>query len=429
LINATSAFVAGLIGSLNFTPGSSATGSITATNPDTESFTFTRASTATFVGSNGLLQTAASGVSRIDYLGNTAGHILLEPASTNLVLDSEDATSGSWAKLNVDATAQDAVSPTGSTDAWTFTTQSKASAGAAGFRVRVSSFSAANFDIPIGEYVTASVFAKKNSYDSIVCKTENFSDLNGNSYFHLHNGTLGTLDSNHHSHKIEDYGNGWYRLSLTLLQPSGASDINGRVVWQYATSSESNSVPRTGTEIGYWYGSQVERISYSTSYIETTGTSVTRVAETATGAGDSTLFNDSEGVLYAEISALANDLTNRTIGVLGDSNNFIELAYRDSSNQVRGKIQSNGVVEANIQHTLSDITLNNKLAIKYKLNDVSLYVNGVEVGTDLSANMPSGLNELNLNRFDGGEKYYGKVKEVRVYKEALTDTQLQNLTS
>ena len=86
LINATSAFVAGLIGSLNFTPGSSATGSITATNPATESFTFTRASTGTFVGSNGLLQTAASGVSRIDYLGKTAGHILLEPASTNLVL-------------------------------------------------------------------------------------------------------------------------------------------------------------------------------------------------------------------------------------------------------------------------------------------------------------------------------------------------------
>ena len=44
-----------------------------------------------------------------------------------------------------------------------------------------------------------------------------------------------------------------------------------------------------------------------TSYIPTSGSSVTRSAETANGAGTSDDFNDSEGVLYAEIAALAND--------------------------------------------------------------------------------------------------------------------------
>ena len=35
----------------------------------------------------------------------------------------------------------------------------------------------------------------------------------------------------------------------------------------------------------------------------------TRSAETANGAGDADTFNDSEGVLMAEISALADDVT------------------------------------------------------------------------------------------------------------------------
>jgi hypothetical protein len=52
--------------------------------------TFTRASTATYVGSNGLIQTAASGVARFDHnptTGESLG-LLVEPARTNLLLNS-----------------------------------------------------------------------------------------------------------------------------------------------------------------------------------------------------------------------------------------------------------------------------------------------------------------------------------------------------
>jgi hypothetical protein len=52
------------------------------------------------------------------------------------------------------------------------------------------------------------------------------------------------------------------------------------------------------------WGAQLEVGSYPTSYIvSNSGSATTRVAETANNSGDASTFNDSEGVLMAEISA------------------------------------------------------------------------------------------------------------------------------
>ena len=58
-----------------------------------------------------------------------------------------------------------------------------------------------------------------------------------------------------------------------------------------------------------YLGSTTRTLSYPTSYIPTSGSTVTRAAETCNNSGNSEVFNDSEGVLFADISALANDGT------------------------------------------------------------------------------------------------------------------------
>jgi hypothetical protein len=60
-------------------------------------FSFTRSTTGTFIGSDGLVQTAAINAARIQY--SPAGQIqgyLAEAAATNLALNSEDFTTGNF---------------------------------------------------------------------------------------------------------------------------------------------------------------------------------------------------------------------------------------------------------------------------------------------------------------------------------------------
>ena len=78
---------------------------------------------------------------------------------------------------------------------------------------------------------------------------------------------------------------------------------------------------------------------------------------------------------------------------------------------------------------MHDITSFKKIAIKYKLNDFAIWLNGSEVFTDTSGAVPSGLNVLAFSSAgSGGTDFYGNAKMVAVFKEALTDLELEKLT-
>jgi hypothetical protein len=211
----------------------------------------------------------------------------------------------------------------------------------------------------------------------------------------------------------------WTRFEYTETMPSGTATV-GLEIPQPAV---------IGDEVLIW-GWQAEEGSYATSYIPTNGAVATRLADVCNSAGTSDTFNDSEGVLMAEISALDNDLTNRQTCINDNStSDRVMINLHETSNQIQGYITSGNNEQADMRYVVADTTLSNKVAVKYKLNDCALWVNGFEVATDTSATMPVGLQKYDFDNSGGGLPFYGNTKQIQYFDTALTDIELEELTS
>jgi len=182
----------------------------------------------------------------------------------------------------------------------------------------------------------------------------------------------------------------------------------------------------------YLYGFQLEQGSYPTSYIPTNGQSggVTRSAETANNSGDANTFNDSEGVLMAEISALADDGTYRQLGITNfPSHSYqVNISLETNSNKLAGVILSNNVYYV-LDYEVQDTKTKNKVALKYKVNDLAFYVNGFKVSAINTAPISTGLNVLKFSAGNNTVPFYGNTKQIQYFDSALNDSDLEKLTS
>jgi hypothetical protein len=78
----------------------------------------------------------------------------------------------------------------------------------------------------------------------------------------------------------------------------------------------------------------------------------------------------------------------------------------------------------------SDIKTSSKLAIKYNSTNVSLYVNGFEIGeVSTGYTIADGvLTELAFDNVTSGD-FYGNTSQIQYFNTALTDSELEKLTS
>jgi hypothetical protein len=399
-------------------------------------FDFTRASNATRVNKQGLIETVGSGKPRIDFLNNTSGHLLLEPSRTNLVTYSEDFTQ--WANTGSETTdtADAEISPDGSLNA-TKLQEANSSFGYHRLSKTITLSSATDYSL--------SFFAKKGTQKYVQLLLINTSNSEtASKVFDLENGTLGETithgSATLQDAKIEDFGNGWYRCTIIAQLPTTPNTFRINLA-NAATGNATNlgMVQYTGDGNGdiYIWGAQAEAGSYPTYYIPTEGSSVTRVAEVANGAGNSTVFNDSEGVLYAELKLLQDTpSTNMYFGISsGALANSIFFRFNTAGDIVayNAGLGSSNIIALKSASEI-DLTSIFKLAVKYGAtnSDFSVYVNGSKVSEygSFSATTVSGLDKCDFALYDGASSpFYGKVKDLRVYNTALTDTELQNLTS
>jgi hypothetical protein len=378
-------------------------------------FTTTRNSIATRVNKEGLIEVVGNDVPRIDYTDSADGVLLLENSSTNLVTYSEDLNNFSTSNQNITINPNQTTSPSGNL-ADKIEENNVDGSHAMRRLTGISTISSQNY--------TFSFFAKKDER-SIVGISNTIGGADKNAFIDIENGII--LSSAFNDSSIDNYGNGWYKISLTHTA-TNTSDYDVRIY----TSIEDANFSHQGV-VGYGFyiwGISVEQSSFSTSYIPTNGSAVTRVADTASGAGNSQVFNDSEGVLFAEISALANDGNFRRVGVSDNSiSDRVIVGFTNVSNQIQGFVSSNGSVVSNMNYTVSDAKNNNKVCLRYKQDYHSLWINGFEVLTTLNANTPIGLSDLSFDSGANAEQFYGKTKELGYYDEILTDLELETLTS
>lgn len=360
---------------------------------------FVRNTTATRVSESGVISPMGSNVPRLDYLNSSCPRFLFEPQRTNLVTYSEDFLTPFWTKADISISSDVTTAPDGN------------GTGALYSAEGVVNYLGGSATSSGNNTVTYSIFAKADSVSEF--RITEASYYESTSVFNLANGTVisgsGTITS---------YGDGWYRCTHT--QAYGAGETN--LIWQYDLNGA-----QSGT--AFIFGAQAEAGTWATSYIPTSGATVTRNAETCSKTGISSLIGQAQGTLFAEFSVPVNEAVTRAI-VLSGSTVSNRVVISVTGALVSAVVDVAGSSQVNATAAINPTAMN-KVALRYKANDFALYLNGTKVITDTTGSTFSGstLDRIAFAQPNGTSPFSGKVAKLLVSQTAFTDTQLAQLTT
>lgn len=385
--------------------------------------TFNRASTATYFGSDGLLKVAAVGVPRFDYDPVTMQilGLLVEETRSNLILHSEEFNNVVWGKTNASVTSDALLTPIGLAD----NIIESAMNGTHGISQSITVVS--------GSTYTFSFYAKANGRSLV---RAGFSNLNAYVVFDLAAGVVQLSDAGA-TGSIKSVGGGLYRCAVTQTATSTGS-YNCIARMQSSTSEWPGSGTYTGDGVSgiYIIGAQIELGSYTTSYIPTTSSLVTRASESTlmTGVSFSDWFNQSHGTIVVE-AVLSNLLSNRGMYGISDGTTQNEFfGYVSGSGNIFNEVRSGNVFQGdNLMSGVVSSGISFKTARAYAANDLMAATNGALSTADTTATMPVGVDRLTIgHRADtpnNGFKFNGHIRRLQYYNTRLTNSELQRLTS
>lgn len=365
-----------------------------------------------------------SNLPRLDYSGGaTCPSLLLEPQRTNLVTFSEQLDNAVWTKLNCSVSANATTSPEGVANADKLTEDTST-----GYHM-ITNY---NLFVVDGSMRTWSVYVKKaTARYCVISHGTVFSSSVNSLIFDMEAGVYtneGTTDYFDIVHEPVNMGNGWYRIGFSSDLNSINYDNFSIGISKGANWTGNTSYTGDGSLSFYAWGAQVELGSYATSYIPTLETTVTRVADACSKTGISSFIGQTEGVLFGEFyvpQIISAGSYVRTIINDGTSLNQIAFFYYpDGRIQATSSVGGSIVVSINIP-SFGLTSGTHKFAFGYKLNDYVLFIDGVNVGIDTSATVPS-MSVLNLYDTSGGSMYYN---QALLFKTRLPNATLASLTT
>jgi len=338
---------------------------------------FTRASSGTYVGSDGLIKTATTDEARFDHnptTGESLG-LLVEESKTNLLLDSGDLSTANW--VPADGAARPGVTvsaPDGTNSAIQLNV---VSTGTSRLYQSLSLASGVTYTFSVWMRTASGTLAMK----------------------------IGNVDVG--VYKSVTVTTDWKRYEVTQVASSATR------LPAIASDSAAGSV--------YIWGAQLEAGSFPTSYIPTTTAAVTRAADVAT---DTSTGADIR-TLYARFRSPASGT--RPIASLDDNTANERIELLTSGTDPKLLVTDGGGAVADLDAGTITANVTAKLAGRFATDNYAAAINGGTPQTHTAGTLPT-VDRLRIGSNQAGDYFNGTIARLTGWNTPLPNSTLQTIT-
>lgn len=364
-------------------------------------------------------------VPRIDYLTEIGKakelqkpSLLLEPQSTNLITFSEDFSQ--WDSIGSTQTSVENTNPINATAYKIESTVNTSS------RIFISGIMTSTNTYSSSYLVKAT--SNSPQYLGFACISNTIPDV----LYNFANDQFedNTISGNAAKCESISIANDWKLLKVPVH-----SSVNNTRLNIYQGSKSGNQLVGTIGQSYFIKLAQLEELNYCTSYIPTFGSTVTRNGEVCNNAGQLGVFPtiaEPDGTFYGEFKGLTDVYGQYSLISINDgsSDNLVGFGFNNVGNKlwIRCK-KRNAQIISDLSQTY-DVDKFQKVAIKFSTGSNSIYLNGNQtISNQDNRIFDNNINQFDLNFQSNQYYFYGRVREIKSFRRALTDTELTELTN
>ena len=340
-----------------------------------------------------------------------------ERENTNYYIWSSDFSNGAHSKNNVVFTSEEGIAPNGKLESWSMKPTTEAA---------VDKYSQQLVTSGSLDESTFSIYAKNDGSEPLnILLTRGTSPYTiwGDADFNLTSGTV--VENSNGIARIEDAGNGWYRVSV-----SGTPVDTGAQIIRVGTGSTATYL---GDGVQLW-GGQFETNRIPTSLITTDATPTFKNDDQLLiYESSSNIFTEHEGAFYFDLR----------FDDLGDALSMFTFNDTTTNNRVQVRSQANGssimiLVSKDSDlftyvHNVDAYSKNVKVMVMVDGYSSRISVNGTIVAVDTSTTLAfsdvTRLVNANTDYTDNSTRFSGIYTDIRAYPMKITDEEANYLTS
>ncbi len=377
--------------------------------------------TATVTNSEGLIESVAANIARFDFdpVTKKSLGLLIEEERENIALRSAS-VAAPWTSIGTPIlNATSAIAPDGTLTAASINDNTGAAFEGISQLIPISS--------AIATY-TYSLYLLKTDINSptfgINWRTTGGSIPVPNPKLRVNTNLSTFLDLNSGINSVEDAGDYW-RAQTQITTNTANTNLQMQL---FAATSGNNFFADIAAAAGLntVWGHHAEKGAFALSHIPTLGAPVTRAADVIKTT-DISNINTSEGVFYIDFTT-GNIGQDTTVLSLDDGTADKRMAIEITGGLIRFIGVDGGVTQWDIS-TAATADTDFRAAIAYKGNDIEFYLNGVQIGVDSLATIPT-FTILHVGcDFADTEQLNEHVRELRHYNTLKTMQFYEDLTS